>query len=340
MKQHPLRKWSRVLLLLCGALLIAVLFVPLWRIDLNAPQYPEGLKLLIYANGLGGDVAVVNGLNHYIGMKALHTEDFMEFTLLPFIIGFFILAFFTVAIAAKRKWLYAVFLLFVSFGIIAMVDFRRWEYNYGHDLNPDAPIVVPGMAYQPPLIGFKQLLNFGAYSMPGPGGWLFVGTGALLLLLVITEWKANKKSVSGLARGAKMAGAVLLLYTCSCTAGPEPIIMGKDQCAFCKMTVSDNRFGAEIITKKGKIYKFDDTHCALSFLQNKSIDSAQVKDIYFTDFSNGHPLVRAANAFFLQSGELKSPMQGNVAAFGNRDSLDRAAVDYKGSVVGWKELYR
>jgi len=52
------------------------------------------------------------------------------------------------------------FTLFVLFGIIAMVDFWRWEYDYGHDLDPNAAIIVPGMAYQPPLIGFKQLLNF------------------------------------------------------------------------------------------------------------------------------------------------------------------------------------
>ena len=64
-----------------------------------------------------------------------------------------------------------------------MYDFWRWEYNYGHNLNPDAAIIVPGMAYQPPLIGFKQLLNFGAYSMPDIGGWIFVSAGALVTFL-------------------------------------------------------------------------------------------------------------------------------------------------------------
>ena len=75
-----------------------------------------------------------------------------------------------------------VFILFVVFGIVAMIDFWRWEYNYGHNLNPDAPIIVPGMAYQPPLIGFKQLLNFGAYSIPAIGGFLFVGVGIILVV--------------------------------------------------------------------------------------------------------------------------------------------------------------
>ena len=68
-----------------------------------------------------------------------------------------------------------------------MIDFWRWEYNYGHDLNPDAAIKVPGMAYQPPLIGYKQLLNFGAYSIPDIGGWLFIAVGIIVLSITVIE---------------------------------------------------------------------------------------------------------------------------------------------------------
>jgi len=68
-----------------------------------------------------------------------------------------------------------------------MIDFWKWEYDYGHDLDPAAAIKVPGMAYQPPLIGFKQLLNFGAYSIPDIGGWLFIGVGLILVFIVIFE---------------------------------------------------------------------------------------------------------------------------------------------------------
>ena len=69
--------------------LIVVLFVPMWRIELDAPQYPEGLMMQIYPNKLGGNVDIINGLNHYIGMKTLHDEDFIEFKILPSIIIFF-----------------------------------------------------------------------------------------------------------------------------------------------------------------------------------------------------------------------------------------------------------
>lgn len=185
---------TRVITFICGLLLIVVLFVPLWRIELSAPQYPEGLVMKMYPNKLGGNVDIINGLNHYIGMKTLHTEDFIEFTLLPYIIVFFVVFSLLVALVLKkRKWLIALLIMFILFGVVAMVDFWRWEYNYGHNLNPDAAIVVPGMAYQPPLIGYKKLLNFGAYSVPDTGGWLFIAVGLLLLTAVIIEFKKKSK---------------------------------------------------------------------------------------------------------------------------------------------------
>lgn len=186
---------SKVSLIIAAILLAVSIFVPLWYIDLDAPQYPEGLRLLIYPNKLAGNVDIINGLNHYIGMETLHAENFIEFTVLPYIIGFFALLTLIIALAGRRKLIYLLLGLFIAFGIIAMVDFWKWEYNYGHNLNPDAAIKVPGMAYQPPLIGFKQLLNFGAYSFPDIGGWLFIGAGVLMVLVVIIEWKKSKKRV-------------------------------------------------------------------------------------------------------------------------------------------------
>jgi copper chaperone NosL len=185
---------ARAITVLCGLALIVVLFVPLWQIELAAPQYPEGLVLKMYPNKLGGNVEVINGLNHYIGMKTLHANNFIEFTILPYIIGCFALFCFLVTIINRRKWLNILFISFVAFGIIAMIDFYRWNYNYGHDLDPNAPIQVPGMSYQPPIIGYKQLLNFGAYSVPDTGGWIFIAVGLLLLTAVTIQFLKNKKT--------------------------------------------------------------------------------------------------------------------------------------------------
>ena len=185
---------ARMITVVCGLALIVVLFVPLWQIELAAPQYPEGLVLKMYPDKLGGNVEVINGLNHYIGMKTLHANNFIEFTVLPYIIGFFAAFCFLVALINRKKWLNILFICFVTFGIIAMIDFYRWNYNYGHDLDPNAPIQVPGMSYQPPIIGYKQLLNFGAYSIPDIGGWIFIGVGLLLLTAVTMQFLKNKKT--------------------------------------------------------------------------------------------------------------------------------------------------
>jgi copper chaperone NosL len=193
MKNIQLTGLVKAITVVCGLSLIIVLFVPLWQIQLNAPQYPEGLVMKLYPNKIAGNVDIINGLNHYIGMKTLHTEDFMEFTILPYIIVFFAASCILVSLfLKKRKWLVILFTLFVLFGIIAMIDFWRWEYNYGHDLNPDAAIQVPGMAYQPPLIGYKKLLNFGAYSVPDIGGWIFVGAGLFLLTALLLQFARKK----------------------------------------------------------------------------------------------------------------------------------------------------
>ena len=341
MNNHKIKIVTKIVLLICGLALIAVLKVPMWRIELTAPQYPEGLKLLIYSNELGGNVDIINGLNHYIGMKTLHTEDFMEFTLLPYIIIFFVAAFILIALLGKRKWLNLLFVLFVCFGVIAMIDFWRWEYNYGHNLNPNAAIIVPGMAYQPPLIGYKQLLNFGAYSIPDIGGWIFVGVGALLLSTVLFElraWRILKRNPISIKAKAVVAMISLVLFSSCTAAGPEPLEIGKDNCSFCKMTISDNRYGAEIITRKGKVYKFDDSHCLLSFIQAKTVEKKDLDKVYFTDFTGDHTLIKADDAFLLQSEFFKSPMNGAMAAFSNADSMKKIEGQYKSNVVTWKQL--
>src|SRR3954470_9255557 len=105
MKKSKIAGVTRIILFVCGLALLLVLFTPMWRIELQAPQYPEGLSMLIYANKLAGNIDIINGLNHYIGMKTLHADDFTEFKVLPGIIVFFSVFFMAVAIIGKRKWL-------------------------------------------------------------------------------------------------------------------------------------------------------------------------------------------------------------------------------------------
>ncbi|MES2621522.1 MAG: hypothetical protein V4615_11785, partial [Bacteroidota bacterium] len=237
MQTNSINIWVRAAVLISGLLLIPVLMLPMWRIELTAPQYPEGLVLKIFPNKLGGDVEIVNGLNHYIGMKTLHAKDFIEFTVLPYLIGFFALLFVVVAIVNRKVFLYILTGLFLAFAILAMVDFWRWEYDYGHSLDPHAAIQVPGMSYQPPLLGYKELLNFGAFSIPDAGGWIFFSVGILLFSVTIVQVVLDKKNKK------KLSAALLLLPLMmfglnSCNSQPQPIKVGSDACHFCKMIIS------------------------------------------------------------------------------------------------------
>ena len=340
MKNMQLTGLVRTIIFVCGLALVAVLFVPLWQIELNAPQYPEGLILKMYPHKIAGNVDIINGLNHYIGMKTLHTADFIEFTILPYIIIFFAVCCLLVALfLKKRKWLVTLFIMFVLFGAIAMADFWRWEYNYGHNLSPDAAIQIPGMAYQPPLIGYKKLLNFGAYSIPDTGGWIFVAVGALLLTALIIQFKSKKKqSVAGVNKINTAVAAFFIFGFMSCNTVPQPIKLGADACSFCKMSISDNRFGAEIITKKGKVFKFDDMHCLLEFRKANTINNNDIKETYFVNFDEPHNFIDAPKAFLLKSDGLHSPMNGNVAAFSDENKLKQAVPKFNGEAVGWDAL--
>ncbi|MFN3272174.1 MAG: hypothetical protein ACK40Y_06435 [Cloacibacterium caeni] len=193
MKNNSLSKLSKILLITSGIGLIISIFVPLWAIYLEAPQYPEGLAMYLWASKITGDYEIINGLNHYIGMKEIHQEDFWEFKILPYALGFFAAFAFLTVFLNNKKWLYFFAASFLIFGVAFMVDFYLWEYDYGHNLDPNAAIVVPGMSYQPPLIGFKQLLNFGAYSYPDIGGWIMFGVGIILVVLSYLEIKSSNK---------------------------------------------------------------------------------------------------------------------------------------------------
>jgi copper chaperone NosL len=188
-----LKPISRILIAISAALMVSAYFVPLWQILMWAPQYPEGLEMKIWLNTICGDVKIISALNHYIGMKHIEVEMFPEFKYMTYIVGFLIGVGLLTAIVRKRFLLIIYCVLIIVSGIGALVDFYLWGYDYGHNLDPTAPIVVPGMSYQPPLIGTKQLLNFTAFSGPDIGGWIFLVTGVLAMGAFVYEVKFSKK---------------------------------------------------------------------------------------------------------------------------------------------------
>ncbi len=188
-----MKKITRILIVAASLAMITAFFTPIWMIDLEAPQYPEGLGMKIWINKITGDLNTINGLNHYIGMKKIEPDSIKELSIMPYVLGFLIAAGVLAGFAGRKKLFTAWIVIFILAGIAGGVDFYMWEYDYGHNLDPTAAIIVPGMSYQPPLIGSKQLLNFVANSYPDIGGWIVIGTGFMGLLLLVYEKKYNKQ---------------------------------------------------------------------------------------------------------------------------------------------------
>ena len=188
-----LKPISRITIGLSAILMISAYFVPLWQILMWAPQYPEGLEMKIWINTLTGNVKVISALNHYIGMRTIEVSMFPEFQYMIYLVGVLIGIGIATAVINKRFMLWSYAGLIITAGLAALLDFYLWGYDYGHNLDPHAPIVVPGMSYQPPLIGTKQLLNFTAFSGPDIGGWIFIVSGALACLALGYELYSNRK---------------------------------------------------------------------------------------------------------------------------------------------------
>lgn len=182
---------SRILLALSALLLLAMYVTPIWRVFLDAPQYPEGIGMQIWINTVKGakenDLDNINNLNHYIGMKRIVPDAIPELKLMPIIVGVLIAGGLGAAAMGRRRVAQVWVGVFIVVALAGLVDFYKWEYDYGHDLDMENAIIkVPGMTYQPPLIGSKQLLNFTATSIPGFGGYAaMIALGLSVLALVI-----------------------------------------------------------------------------------------------------------------------------------------------------------
>jgi copper chaperone NosL len=181
-----MQRLSTWLMLGASGILLLLFAFPLWRISLEAPQFPGGLYLDIWINKLSGSskhiLQNINILNHYIGMKPVEPDSIPELKYFPYIVvGMSVLGVMTALIGRKYVYL-GWFLTLLLLGTLGVYDFYSWLYDYGRNLDPNAPIEVPGMVYQPPLFGRKDLLNFVAHSYPAMGA-VFLAISAVLSFL-------------------------------------------------------------------------------------------------------------------------------------------------------------
>jgi copper chaperone NosL len=124
----------------------------------------------------------------------------------------------------------------------------------------------------------------------------------------------------------------------TCGVSPEPINYGKDECEHCRMMITDNKFGSEMITAKGKVYKFDSIECLLGFAFEKNIVGDDNQTFLVTDFSMPEKLIDAQSAFYIHNDNYRSPMGLNVSAFASKAESQEFLSKGSGKELFWFDV--
>ncbi|MGE5803894.1 MAG: hypothetical protein ACM358_16745 [Gemmatimonadota bacterium] len=190
---------ARLAVLGAGVLLLLTPLFPLWKITMFANQFPEGLRLTIYAHQLvggngGADLQGINILNHYIGMREIHAADFVEMKFIPFVLGIFLLLGLRTAVFARVGNVVDLVVLFAYFSAFSLGTFAYRMYSYGHQLSAEAPIKVA--AFTPPIFGHQRIANFDVYSYPGPGSVLLILFVVALATVLFFETRRIKRQAA------------------------------------------------------------------------------------------------------------------------------------------------
>ncbi|MBE8221957.1 MAG: hypothetical protein HAW60_04420 [Bdellovibrionales bacterium] len=185
-------KLHKNLILLLSGLLGIIYFIPLWFIILKSPQYRDGLSMFVWLSKITGgnefDLKNINLLNHYVGMKEVHAADFIEFTYMPYILGFMILGGIVTYFYSKRIMVLAGLVSFFLVALAGLYDLYRWEQEYGHNLDTSAALSMKGLSFSPPVLGCKPMMNFIVCSWPHAGGSLLLIVGFSLAIISYREF--------------------------------------------------------------------------------------------------------------------------------------------------------
>ncbi len=328
------------MILVACAFLVAVFFIPIWHIELIAPQYPAGLDMYIWINKITGTdeftLQNINILNHYIGMQAIFPDSFKELEIMPLVVVFFIVTGIIAVLTNNKKVAMAWLGILIIGGTIGLGDFYLWQQEFGNNLDPAAPIKVEGMSYSPPFLGEKTLLNIKATSYPHLGG-IFFGIALLLAVVALCYDKIGNISLPKVrTTGYKtVAAASLFILFSACKPEAQPIEYGFDSCTHCKMTIADNRFGSELVTEKGKVFKFDAIECLVEY--HNSVDDKFAINLV-SDFASPGNFIDAQQAFYLQSEAIPSPMGMNLSAFAKESEAEEVMQNSGGELMSWLEV--
>jgi len=137
----------------------------------------------------------------------------------------------------------------------------------------------------------------------------------------------------------KIGTLVLLLSLSFMSCGDVkvvPIKLNTDNCDFCKMSIADGKYGAELITQKGRVYKFDDIMCMANYTKENA--NIKMKAFYVNDFAQDNNLIPAETAFFLSGGDIQSPMNGGIIAFSNENEAIEFGTKLHAKPIAWNTI--
>ena len=188
---RPIGSRSRWLLLLLLTPLLLALIAPIWQMEFQAPQYPEGLELVIFPYTVTGDVQEVNTLNHYIGMGRIDRAALSDLDFLPFAIGAFALLLLRVVALGDLRSLLDLIALYTYFGVFAFARFAYTLYVFGHNLDPKAPFQVE--PFTPTVFGTGTVANFTITSLPARGSFYLALVGAVLIAVLFVNARRARR---------------------------------------------------------------------------------------------------------------------------------------------------
>ena len=187
-------KRSRVLILIASLAMGLMYVLPVWTIDLEAPQYPKGLHVRTYVNRLEGDVQEIDGLNHYIGMRPLEEAAQLERSLSIIMIGATALLV-VAAIFIHSKWAVLLALPAVLYPFVFMLDMYYWLRTFGQNLDPTAALSSYIEPFIPTVLGEGLIGQFKTVASFGPGFYLAILASILILVGLYFQRKAYKPLV-------------------------------------------------------------------------------------------------------------------------------------------------
>src|SRR5690606_19070125 len=137
-----------------------------------------------------------------------------------------------------------------------------------------------------------------------------------------------------------VAAALLLSLVLSACGSPQPatVVIGQDVCEHCQMFITDDRFVTQVVTTKGKAYKFDSIECMVEFLAEGSLPADQIHSAWVSDYNEPGKWIKAEEARYLQSVNIRSPMGANLAAFSSLQALEDAKVSANGLERRYEDL--